>query len=281
LAQRYLIGLLNARWQTMTDDEKSVYNSAAQEYFNRTKKYISGYNYWIKIALTDLDTYYGLACFYPFNEGSGLVAYDHSGNNFNGIFYPSSVLSYVQYVESENDKFGTCVDCDGSNQYIEVASDPKLNFSEEITLSAWVKLNEKNTARSYLVTRAGSYSLVKESNNILNFLVRLGAVNYTVGIPASNWSVGEWSHVCGTFKNTGAANNLNIYKNGRLVVSRTYAGSGITVVSPLRFMSGSSLVNSFNGSLDNLFIARREFPALEVQKIYELMHSGKERQNLP
>ncbi len=71
----------------------------------------------------------GLQAYYPFNGNAN----DHSGNNNNPVFNNASITS---------DRFGnpnSAFHFNGVYQYMRIPNKPSLNFSNEITLSVWVR----------------------------------------------------------------------------------------------------------------------------------------------
>ena len=77
-----------------------------------------------------------------FEENTGTVTYDDSGNNNTGTFGTgSSAPTWVQ------GKIGSALNFDGSNDYIETNISSSLDVGTQVTLSAWIK--RKNNGGDY------------------------------------------------------------------------------------------------------------------------------------
>jgi hypothetical protein len=76
--------------------------------------------------------YDGLVGYWNFDEGTGDIAYDHSGNNNRGFLRNGPV--WAAGIS------GGCLEFDGIDDYVEVLDAPGLDISgTEISFMAWVK----------------------------------------------------------------------------------------------------------------------------------------------
>jgi hypothetical protein len=98
-----------------------VYYFKAQLTYNSTE--IEG----VQKSFTTQDTTIGI---WHFDEGSGNIAYDSSGNNNNGTRYGASWVAGVN---------STALSYDGENDYVNVPHADSLNLTDEITIEAWMK----------------------------------------------------------------------------------------------------------------------------------------------
>lgn len=74
----------------------------------------------------------GLVLYLPFDEGSGKVAKDVSGNNHNGV------INGAAWTEG---KFGNALEFNGADNFVNVPFDDDFVITEAITLGAWVTAN--------------------------------------------------------------------------------------------------------------------------------------------
>ena len=81
-------------------------------------------------AITDLSD--GLVLYLPFDEGSGKVANDLSGNKHNGV---------INGATWTKGKFGAALDFNGVDNFVKVPYDDDFIITEAITLGAWVTAN--------------------------------------------------------------------------------------------------------------------------------------------
>ncbi len=71
-----------------------------------------------------------LVGWWTFDEGSGVTAYDSSGNENHG-----TLLGDPQWVAGN---IGGAIEMDGSGDHIEVPDSPSLSISDAVTVSMWV-----------------------------------------------------------------------------------------------------------------------------------------------
>jgi hypothetical protein len=114
LNQRYIMGLLNARWQAFNDATKTSYNNLGAN----LSPPITGYNYFFQIAQTDLNAYLDLKALYTFDENSTATVTDFSGNGNNGTKYPSFPSNVPEHIDSLNDNFRNALSADGVDDYV-------------------------------------------------------------------------------------------------------------------------------------------------------------------
>lgn len=74
----------------------------------------------------------GLVLYMPFDEGSGKVANDSSGNNHQGK---------IEKAEWTDGKFGKGLQFNGKDSFVEIPYADDFNITEGITLGAWVMAN--------------------------------------------------------------------------------------------------------------------------------------------
>jgi hypothetical protein len=93
-----------------------------------------------------------LVAYWSFDEGSGTIAYDFSGNENNGTLYNGSTICSGQDCPNWVDgKFGKALSFDGINDYLKVSSFP---ISEAISIAYWKK-NSTDLAWHFVVNSSG------------------------------------------------------------------------------------------------------------------------------
>ncbi|MFC2095150.1 LamG-like jellyroll fold domain-containing protein [Candidatus Bipolaricaulota bacterium] len=183
--------------------------------------------------------------YWRFNEGSGSIASDSSGNGNNGTVVGAS--------------WGTSTDgsgalsFDGVNDYVSVPDDASLDVTSGLTVEAWVKLDV--TGLNYIVDKrtngANGWGFkVKDNARTLQAFVGNGSsiciVNSTGTIP-----VGEWVHVAFTY-DTGTR-LLEVYIDGVLSGQTTCTVSSIATNSGV-LRIGAAFVSgyTFDGMMDEV-----------------------------
>ncbi len=216
-----------------------------------------------------------LAGHWKFDEGSGTVANDSSGNNRNG-----TIIGAVW----STGKTGKGLRFNGTADYVSI---PRMYY-DEISISAWFYKNARDTSNADAIfggwrwednTRLQEgYDLrfYQDSPDTLQFVLVTqngGGVKtqrkaeYTFGN-----SVGAWYHVAGTYNKTTGEQKL--YIDGQLVDTQTHPAGNVIV--PLTSYSdmriGYSRVNDgyFNGTLDDVRLYNN---TLSAQKVLELFNA--------
>ena len=107
--------------KTIKDLEGTTYHFKAQLKYDSTV--IEG----TQKSFTPRETTIGI---WHFDEGSGNIARDSSGNDNNGTVYGASWTTGVN---------ATALSYDGEDDYVEVPHSDSLNVTDEITIEAWMK----------------------------------------------------------------------------------------------------------------------------------------------
>ncbi|OOP57492.1 MAG: hypothetical protein AYP45_03110 [Candidatus Brocadia carolinensis] len=213
-----------------------------------------------------------LAGHWKFDEGSGTVANDSSGNNRNGT---------VNGAAWSTGKNGDGLRFDGTNDYVSI---PRMNY-DEISISAWFYKNAKDTSNADAIFggwRWESNTQLQEGYDLrfhqdtpdmLDFILITqdagGDKTDKVARYRLGNSVGTWYHVAGTYNKTTGEQKL--YIDGQLVDTQTHPAGNVIV--PLTSYSdmriGHSRVNDgyFNGIIDEVRIYNQ---ALSDQTVLEL-----------
>lgn len=86
----------------------------------------------------------GLVLHYTFDESSGTVAKDRSGNNNDGKIHGA------EYVKCGD---GYALKFDGKDDYVDCGNDPSLNITDAITIEAWVKMDDVTKKYQSIVSK--------------------------------------------------------------------------------------------------------------------------------
>lgn len=212
--------------------------------------------------------------YWSFDEGSGNIAYDYSGNNNNGILYNGP-----QWVDG---KVGKALSFDGVDDYISI---PLFNY-DEITVGVWFYRNNKDTVRADAIFGGwywNSDSQLQQgydlrfyiNSDIINFIVNTKNINGNILQKDASYdfdykSIKNWHCVFGVYEKLTGQQKL--YVNGSLVSTTTHLAGNIivplTVYSDMRI--GYSRVNSgyFPGLIDEVRIYNRALSEAEIKALY-------------
>jgi hypothetical protein len=192
----------------------------------------------------------GLVGWWSFDEGSGTVAGDNSGNVNNGTIFGTTWVA---------GKYGNALNFDGLSNYVDLGSSAILE-SSPITVSAWVKTSANSGLQD--IYRWRSYGVeLGLSNGIPFFTIYNSASTSYTAIALQNIADGTFHQIVGVYNGT----HVHIYVDGNL---RTFNSAGV-----LYYGSGSAAIGRagnyngiyFNGVIDDVHLYNRALSSTEVQ----------------
>jgi hypothetical protein len=194
----------------------------------------------------------GLVAWYRF-DGDAL---DSSGNDIHG-----TEMGNPTY---EAGVFGQAISLDGDGDYVDCGLDPKLDITEFLTFTYWIKVVEFDKEWNTVLARGDDSwrSSRAGMNNFMEAAVGGTAGNYTYGVtPVDD---GEWHHVGWVYD--GTMNYL--YVDGEIDATEENSGQ-ITVSSyPLYIGTNSQHVDrTWTGLIDDVQIYNRPLTQDEIQVV--------------
>jgi prepilin-type N-terminal cleavage/methylation domain-containing protein len=196
-----------------------------------------------------------------FDEGLGTTTTDTIGSS-NGTLANSPA-----WRSGSNCISGSCLEFDGTNDYVTCGNNPDLDLSGNFTLEVWVyPMQDKS---SYVFSKTdysgvGGYSIYwSGASNSVRFYYGGSA---SVDSSAVFTEVNSWVHVVITSKQ----NALTFYKNG---VSAGTA-SAIATTNTLNFVIGNrpgsegTAANTFNGRIDGVRLYNEALTASQARDNY-------------
>ncbi|HDY65916.1 MAG TPA: LamG domain-containing protein [Phycisphaerae bacterium] len=217
------------------------------------------------VAMAAVDE--GLVAYYPFDAGTGTVAHDRSGNGNDGKLFGG-----VKWVKGS---FGSALEFDGKDGYVDCGKDKSLDISAAGTLMIWCrpKTVQGGIAGWVLDTSwIGARLLFSVDTwhpgaNILGCVADgeeyQGFSGY--GSPPKD----TWTHLAYTFD----GKRIAVYLNG--VLMTTHAQQVTPVLKDVNLWIGKSLGVSqnnqdhFHGLLDELRIYNRALSSKEIVTFYK------------
>jgi hypothetical protein len=194
----------------------------------------------------------GLVGYWPFNGNAN----DSSGNGNNGTVNGATLTT---------DRFGTANKAytfDG-NDYIEIQDSPSLNFSDQFSLSFYVK-NEEPVGGWYMCVNKDNWG----ESGIVTFIAEnkffYSKPEHAGWIISTDLSANSWDLI--TITNNNGLSTL--YKNGQFIMSDTIP---IINNSESLVFGGShngGVIGSFKGILDDIIIWNRALSLSEIQQLY-------------
>jgi len=209
-----------------------------------------------------------IAGMWLFDEGSGKIAKDSSGNKNDGTLTGGPV-----WVAG---KFGQALSFDGKAAYVSIPNSTSLNPTTAITMAAWIQPKDITTATYIEIMR-------QESGNTRKlFSFQLNGTQLTLGIEtagaywetdfpitAKNFTDGKWHHVAYTYDGAKAI----LYVDGSLNNSQAHTGKiGVTAgKEPLMIGCSAGSGEWFTGLIDEVAMFN---VALSLADIQALMNQG-------
>ena len=206
----------------------------------------------------------GLVGWWKFDEGSGTIANDSSGNGHHGSLINGPTWRI-------NGKMGSALSFDGVDDVV-IASLPNLNTSNiSVSQSAWIKTDSSKTELVISTKRINSTFgwptlMVLDGKGSIE-MDKFGARESFTGTQAVNDNA--WHFICGVKDQ----NNYLIYVDGSLSKSGTNTSS-YSAADSLWIGSHGADGNwasfGFYGSIDDFRVYDRALSAEEVQALYQL-----------
>lgn len=199
-----------------------------------------------------------LVAHYDFNEGSGHIVKDLSGNN------PEANIQGAEFVRL---KKGCALKFNGIDQLVDCGKSPDFDIADVITVVAWVRPEKNPLAGSegFIVAKGtqDTYALTHYADGQVWWYAAGGDNACTTPLP-----IGEWSHVAGTFD--GQA--LKLYLNGQLKRTKVSKSPVIPIRKDLSLVIGRP---PFAGMIDDVKVYSRALTSEEIEKDYELEGDNK------
>ncbi|MHC4726506.1 MAG: LamG domain-containing protein, partial [Planctomycetota bacterium] len=187
-----------------------------------------------------------LVGWWRFDEGSGTVANDSSGNGNDGIFNgdPQWVVGY----------FGSALEFDGTDDWLDCGSDPSLDLTTW-TITFWLKINENKDFNGYIIKgndAAENYEVLTYGDGHFHFPILFTDGSRTYGnTDPGICIVGEWAHYAYSYD---ASQGRRFYKNGELIFEDTESGTPQVSTTSLAIGNEQPMSRYTNGAMDDIRI---------------------------
>jgi len=209
----------------------------------------------------------GSVSYWSLNEGSGTLAIDYLQNHNTGTLVDLSGITPINWIEG---RFGKALRFDGSDDYVTIPDSPSLDFNKEITVSAWLNMNQLGTWSRWI--SKGKYTGPEEwflistwtfPYYMIKFTVFIGGLQYS----SPDWAppLNEWIHVVGKYDGS----EVSLWVNGNKKTS--YSVTGLIDSSSENMTMGyeTGAGGSFaNGIIDEVLIYNRALSSKEIEQIY-------------
>jgi hypothetical protein len=212
----------------------------------------------------------GLVGRWGFDEGTGTVTYDESGNGNNGTLVGGPV-----WESTSTCKISYCLGFNGLSTYVDVGTSTLFHFGADqpFTITLWFLKSGTGGTRPRLISkRTGNiwYEIYLNDPNS-NYIQASVSYNYSSGIYTNIGQVpvnlNQWYFVA--FVRDTTAGNVYLYVNGQLQASSTdatinYPVDDINAPLETSYTTGSIL----NGLEDDIRVYDRALTASEIDQLY-------------
>ncbi|MEK9135018.1 MAG: LamG domain-containing protein, partial [Patescibacteria group bacterium] len=202
---------------------------------------------------------------WKFDEGSGLTAYDASGNANTG-----TLQNNMATTSWTTGKYGSALNFDGVDDYADVGGNTFFDLaSGPLTLEAWIKPNAVAVAAIFSKNCGGAaprWVFNLTANNRLRFYSGnlIPDESFSTGVV----SIGVWTHAVMIWDGSTSA----FYFNGVLDVKSAKTGTMSTCNNPLSIGAGvypsPTIWIPFNGLIDDVQIYNYARSPLEILQDY-------------
>jgi len=164
---------------------------------------------------------------------------------------------------------GSCLNFNGSTDYLSCGNGSSLDASNAITIGAWIKPANSLGDEAVLVRKSsndcGNYNLQIKTNKLA--LLTSTMCGWSMAGSHSAISIGVWQYVVATISGTVT----NYYING--INTDTFTGvNGLGSINTntlnIGGYSGAALLDFFNGSIDEVRIYNAAIPTSQIKEQY-------------
>ena len=216
---------------------------------------------WIASFATAAPSEKGLVAYYNFDKPSGNSIEDVSGNGKHGTLKGARLVKAGKGFALALSSDGQCVEC------------PVLEFTNAVTLSAWIKAAEKHGGELGIMGRGASlpdFCGLTYYKDSCWFYVSSGTNQVQTGVPR-----GRWHHVAATFD----GKTMKLYVDGEFKKQLTSKYNSIRPahedkIAGGRFFIGLNNRSSFRGLIDEVRVRNRALTPGQVFQEYARSAAG-------
>ncbi|HEU5070795.1 MAG TPA: LamG-like jellyroll fold domain-containing protein, partial [Verrucomicrobiae bacterium] len=194
---------------------------------------------------------------YSFDEASGAIANDFSGNGQDAVLRDGTTRSLGMH--------GRAIYLDGVNDYVAV---PALGALKCATIAAWInpRVVRPNTGVFCSTgTGRGALRLTVNGNGAVQLAVE-GAAPQASEFRFAPDQAGEWRHVAVTYDSE--AKTVAFYIDGKLDVQRPLKEApALQLATPLRLGGANSGAHNFSGEIDDFQLHERVLSARSIARL--------------
>ncbi len=211
----------------------------------------------------------GLVGYWSLDEGSGMTAFDGSGNGNNGTWNGTASGTSGYYSAGKVGNWAGYFN--GSNDYVNAGTSTAYQFTGPFTISAWVNPSGIGVFVSKEDAGGNGYIFADYTSSTVNFCIFNGSTQNCEGYGGGTNAPpeGAWSFVVAVYNGS----SLSYYLNGSFVSLTTTTIVPTVSTGPLVIgLTQRGGFSDFSGLIDDVRIYNRALSATEIQAIYNAEH---------
>jgi len=203
----------------------------------------------------------GLVGHWPFDEMSGTMAYDFSGNENHGVIDGATWVT---------GKVGDgALSFDGVSNVVKVPHSPSLVFTNQVTIAAWLNLADATANQDAIQKYGIALCELRDANGIIKNILKLNEqwLSFPYNENADAF-LNQWHHLALTYDGAQVVN----YLDGQ--IDNTFAQTGDINIptageSDLSFGANAPWNDIyFNGMIDDVRLYNRALSASEIENLF-------------
>jgi len=206
----------------------------------------------------------GLVAQWTFDESTGSVAADNSGNGNEGTLQGNPTW------QPSAGKPGGALLFDGDGDYVKVGNESKFDFAGQVTVAAWIKVNRFDKDWQAIVAKGDSAWRLQRNQNKDSLEFACTALKVPDNSPygglygQKSVNDGQWHHVAGVYD----GEKMCIYVDGAVDVSQTASGAINANNEPVYIGENSERAGRcWNGLIDDVRIYNYGFSEKAIKAL--------------
>jgi hypothetical protein len=204
-----------------------------------------------------------LVAWYKFDEGSGDTVADSGTAGIDGVAHGDPTWA--------DGALGKAMVFDGNDAYVNLGNNPKFDITNQITVSAWIKINAFDKGYQTIISKGDTAWRLQRhrSTDSLEFGCmglplasnpRWGGIYGKVGV-----NDGQWHHAAGTYD----GRKISLYVDGVLDVSEDAVGTIRTNDHEVHIgQNAEKPGRCWNGMIDDIRVYNYALSADEIANIF-------------
>ncbi|MHC4439961.1 MAG: sugar-binding protein, partial [Planctomycetota bacterium] len=208
----------------------------------------------------------GLVGWWKLDETSGRDVADSSGNGNIG-----KILNGEPRWQSSGGKIGGALLFDGKGDYVHIANESNFDFTGEVTVAAWIKVNRFDKEYQAIVTKGDSAWRIQRNQNEDSLEFACSGLAIPSGdqwgglYGNSSVNDGKWHHIAGIYD----GEKMYIYVDGVVDTSQPASGAIATNDHPVFIGENVEMTGRFwNGLIDDVRVYNYALSEGQVKALY-------------